>query len=203
MEPTGIHEGEKMINKTMIKRTVGLAATALTAVAGTAVFAASPAYAAGDGKVISKEKLTVRYAPSTHSKAVGSIKPGKVIPLSCKVTGTSVDGNNRWYLLPGSDSPEWVSARYVKNLNTAPAWCGDSQRYVGKTTTSVKVRVAPNTKDASVRTLKKGAGVDIICKAKGQGVNGNNRWYWTTDRRWVTAAYVDNVGRAPGWCVEK
>ena len=27
-----------------------------------------------------------------------------------------------------------------------------------------------------------------------------NRWSFLTDHRWVTARYVGNVGRAPGWC---
>jgi uncharacterized protein YraI len=185
----------------MIKKILGMAATVLMATAGTAVLATTPAYAAGDGKVTSSTNLSVRNAPTTKAKTVGSIKPGKIIPLACKVTGTSVGGNNRWYQLPG-DAPQWVSARYVQNLGTAPAWCGNAERFVGRTSATVRVRVAPNTGDAVVRTLSRGAGVDIICKTTSQSVDGNSRWYWTTDRRWVAARYVSNVGSTPNWCVE-
>jgi uncharacterized protein YraI len=186
----------------MIKKVVGVAAATLTATAGLVALNIAPAHAAGDGKVISTTNLTVRNAPTSKATAVGSIKPGKVIPLSCKVTGTSVDGNNRWYQLPGGDSPEWVSARYIRNIGTAPYWCGNDERFVGRTTASVRVRVGPNTRDASVKTLADGAGVDIICKTTSQSVDGNKRWYWTTGKRWVSARYIDNVGRAPNWCVE-
>jgi hypothetical protein len=187
----------------MIKKFIGASAAALAVAAGSIAWAAAPASAAGgDGKVISKTNLVVRHAPSTHAKSVGSIKPGQVIPLSCKVTGTNVDGNNRWYLLPGSDSPEWVSARYIQNIGSAPGWCGNDERFVGRTTATVTRRVAPNTADASAGSYAKGAGVDIICKASAQNIDGNKIWYWTTNHQWVSARYVSNVGRAPNWCVE-
>lgn len=112
----------------MIKRIAGVAVATLAVSAGTLGLASTPAQAdAGgpEGKVISKIDLTVRSGPSTSAKAVGSVKPGKTIPLGCKVRGTNVDGNNRWYRLPGDDSgQEWVSARYVANVGKAPPWCG-------------------------------------------------------------------------------
>jgi len=185
----------------MIKKMVSLAAATLTASAALVAMTATTADAAGDGKVISRTNLTVRHAPSTHANAVGSIKPGKVIPLNCKVTGSSVGGNNRWYLLPGGDEGEWVSARYIKNLGSAPGWCGNDERFVGKATANVRVRVGPNTQDTAVDTLGKGDGIDIICKTNAKNVDGNTRWYWTKDHRWVSARYVDNVGRSPNWCV--
>jgi|GEM_PF-6855152 hypothetical protein len=187
----------------MIKKLIATSAAALAVGAGSVAATAGTASAAGgDGKVISKTNLVVRHAPSIHAKSVGSIKPGKVIPLSCKATGTTVDGNNRWYLLPGSDTPEWVSARYIKNIGTAPGWCGNKERFVGRTTAALTRRVAPNTADAKAGTYAKGAGVDIICKASAQNIDGNKIWYWTTGHQWVSARYVSNVGRAPNWCVE-
>jgi hypothetical protein len=187
----------------MIKKMIGAGVAALAVAAGSVALTTSPAFAAGgDGKVISKTNLIVRHAPSTHASNVGSIKPGKTIPLSCKVTGTTVDGNSIWYLLPGGDSPEWVSARYVQNIGKAPSWCGNDERFVGKATASLTKRTAPNTADARAGSYGKGAGVDIICKVTAQNVGGNKFWYWTTSHRWVSARYVDNVGRAPNWCVE-
>ncbi|QDP97947.1 hypothetical protein FOE78_20400 [Microlunatus elymi] len=187
----------------MIKKVVGVATATLTAAAGVVALGATSAQAQeSEGKIIAKTGLTVRYAPSTHAKAVDSVKRGEVFPLECKVTGTSVDGNNRWYLLPGDShgGHEWIAARYVQNIGPAPGWCGTAERFVGKAATAVSVRRGPTTADGRVRTLGKGAGVDLICKLPSQNVNGNSLWYWTKDHNWVSARYIDNVGRAPNYC---
>jgi hypothetical protein len=169
-----------------------LAGTALT----TLPAGATDSY---EGRAIASGGLTVRALPTTASKAKGSIAKGHVFPIVCKVKGTSVEGNNLWYALPPTLG-EWVSARYVQNVGSAPRWCGNSERFVGRTTTAVKKRVAPTTAATSAGTLAKGAGLDIICKLDGQNIDGNKRWYYLTDGRWVAARYVTNVGRAPGWC---
>jgi len=115
------------------------------------------------------------------------------------VRGSSVDGNDLWYLLPPTLN-EWVAARYVRNVGAAPGWCGSDERFVGRTTTAVTKRVAPTTAASASGGLARGVRVNIICKLPGQSVGGNNRWYYLTDGRWVAARYVSNVGRAPGWC---
>jgi hypothetical protein len=188
----------------MIKRIVGAGVAALTIAAGSVALTASPAVAAGtDGKVISRTNLRIHNAPSVHAAGVGSYKPGKTIPLTCKTTGTTVDGNNIWYEVPiaGDGPPHWVAARYVQNIGKAPGWCGNDERFVGKATASLTKRAAPNTADARVGSYAKGAGVDIICKATAQSIGGNKFWYWTSSHRWVSARYVDNVGSAPNWCL--
>lgn len=185
----------------MSGRTVRIAGAVLGVVlAGSTLGAASAAAADSyEGKAIAKSGLTVRALPTTASAAKGSIAKGKVFPIVCKVRGTSVDGNNIWYALPPTLG-EWVSARYVENVGPAPRWCGNDERFVGRTTAKLTKRVAPTTAAASVGTLAKGAGVDIICKLDGKNVDGNKKWYYLTDGRWVAARYVANVGRAPGWC---
>ena len=115
------------------------------------------------------------------------------------VRGTSLGGNDVWYALPPTLN-EWVSARYVATVGPAPDWCGTDERFVGRATAKLTKRTGPTTAASSAGSLAKGAGVDIICKLPGQNVNGNTRWYYLTDGRWVSARYVDNVGRAPGWC---
>ena len=185
----------------MSGRTVRIAGAVLGVVlAGSTLGAASAAAADSyEGKAIANGGLTVRALPTTASAAKGSIAKGKVFPIVCKVRGTSVGGNNIWYALPPTLG-EWVSARYVENVGPAPRWCGNDERFVGRTTAKLTKRVAPTTAAASVGTLAKGAGVDIICKLDGKNVDGNKKWYYLTDGRWVAARYVANVGRAPGWC---
>lgn len=187
----------------MIKKIVSVAAAALITGTGLAALQAGTADAAdSEGKIIAKPSLSVRYAPSTHAKNLDSIKYGETVPLECKITGSKVAGNNKWYLLPGDShgGHEWIAARYVKNVGSAPGWCGTSQRFVGKATTAVSKRTGPTTSDSTAGSLVKGGGVDIICKLESQKVSGNKLWYWTKDHKWVSARYIDNVGKAPIYC---
>lgn len=191
----------------MIKSVVITAARALgigaVAVGASVAGFAAPAHAVStDGKVISTSGVTVRTAPSTHAGAKAAIADNKVFPISCKVRGTMVDGNDIWYALPPTTN-EWVSARYVRNVGPVPDWCSDdSVRTVGTTTVVLTTRKGPTTADASKGTLARGAKVSVVCKVSSQSVSGNKLWYHTTDSRWVSARYVSNVGAAPGYCVE-
>ncbi|WP_051746180.1 hypothetical protein [Streptomyces scopuliridis] len=71
------------------------------------------------GKVVSRINLSIREEPTSHSAYLGGLRPGTVIPLSCKVRGENVDGNNLWYLL-GDAHPGYVAARYVENQSPVP-----------------------------------------------------------------------------------
>ena len=174
-----------------------------TTLAGAAV-SASPAHAAGgtgddQGRVTSKTNLTVRYGPTTASKAVGSLEPGQYFTFVCQIRGSSVDGNRVWYLLPPSLN-EWVSARYVAVVGSTPPDCGTDARFTGTTTTALTQRTGPTRAAAAAGTLARGTKVSIVCKLPGQPVAGNALWYSLTNGRWVAARYVSNVGAAPGWC---
>ena len=185
----------------MISHPMRAAAVAVAAAValGLGATATAQAGAEADGVVVATGGLTVRQLPTTASTAKGKLATGTTVSIICKVRGSSVDGNNLWYLLPPTLN-EWVSARYVRNAGAAPGWCGSAERFVGRATTTVTKRVAPTTAAGSIGVLARGASAHIVCKLPGQSVGGNNRWYYLTDGRWVSARYVDNVGRAPGWC---
>jgi uncharacterized protein YraI len=178
-------------------RVAGLALA--TAVTGAMTCAAPAEAAEGEGRVVSATDLTVRYGPTTASRAVGSLRPGQTIPLICKLRGTSVGGNDLWYALPPTLN-EWVAARYVTNVGEAPDWCGTDARFKGRTTTELIKRTGPTRAASSAGNLAQGAAVTIVCKLPGEAVNGNALWYSLTDGRWVSARYVSNVGAVPGWC---
>lgn len=74
------------------------------------------------GKVIARTGLKVRSGPSQHHKWVGSLKPGQVVKIRCKVNGQWIDGNPRWYKLYDGNYM-WASARYIKNIGAAPHFC--------------------------------------------------------------------------------
>ncbi|MGC5346360.1 SH3 domain-containing protein [Streptomyces sp. DT24] len=80
---------------------------------------ADPSAAYAKGKVISKIPLNVHSRPTTSSPVIGTIPPGTIITLVCKVRSERVDGNDIWYKLGGSRTG-WVTARYVENLSPVP-----------------------------------------------------------------------------------
>lgn len=62
------------------------------------------------------------------------------------------------------------------------------------------VRAEPSTDASSVAILANAVSVRITCKAPGETIDGNSRWYKLGSGRWVSARYVDNIGATPGWC---
>ena len=176
----------------------GLAATPLAA-------QASPGpWRGAQGKNVSRSDLVVRALPTTFSAREGSLLPGEVFPIVCKVTGTVVRrgdvANNLWYRLPGSNRA-WVSALYVRNVKKVPAYCGNGTRYTGRVTTATLVqREAPTSRANAHGALSKGARVTVICKLHGQRVHGNDLWYNLPLGLWVSARYVANVGAPPPYC---
>lgn len=182
------------------KASAMFATVATMALTGGLLTGATPAQAdsSTDGKVVAHSGLTVRSLPTTVGYPLAVIPDGKVIPLGCKIHGTSIDGNDRWYRLPGADS-EWVSARYVRNLG-APQWCGDGERFVGETTALVNLRVGPTTAEAVSGAVGVDTRVSLVCKLRGESINGNSWWYETKSGHWISARYVKNVGRSPAYC---
>lgn len=158
--------------------------------------------APADTGTVTVSKLTVRSAPSTHAKAKGSVH-GR-IPISCKVAGTSVQGNRTWYLLPGGSTDEWVSAAYMKVSGSVPE-CGPGKDATGRSLASrLVVRSGPTTADEGFAWYNRGETIKIICKVRSTKVDGNSLWYHTRSVTgafgWVSARYVSNVGAAPAWC---
>lgn len=188
--------------KVSIKAVSAMVATLATTALTGGLVGVTPASAseAPDGRVIAKSGVNVRSLPTTVGYPLSVVKYGKVIPLECKVHGTSIDGNDRWYLLPGSDNGgEWVSARYVDNIGTVP-WCGDGKAYVGQTTALVNLRVGPTRAEALAGAVGTDTRVSLVCKLRGESVNGNSWWYETKNGHWISARYVNNVGKSPAYC---
>jgi hypothetical protein len=186
--------------KHSIKKVSAMLATVATIAVTGGLLGGAPAQAdeSTDGKVIAKGGLTVRSLPTTVGHADGVYPNGKVIPLTCMVHGTSIDGNDRWYRLPAAAS-QWVSARYVQNLGS-PEWCGDGKAYVGQTTALVNLRVGPTRAEAKAGAVGTDTRVSLVCKLKGETVNGNSWWYETKNGHWISGRYVKNIGKSPVYC---
>ncbi|WP_329381594.1 SH3 domain-containing protein [Streptomyces sp. NBC_01716] len=79
-----------------------------------------------------------------------------------------------------------------------------SHAHKGRVTarTGLLLRDKPTRSSRVVGSLPYGSIVHIFCKVRGDNVNGNNRWYLLADGTWAwaSAAYIDNIGKAPRWC---
>lgn len=188
----------------MIISAMRILGVSAAAIAATAAGAALPAHAAStDGKVDSSIGVQVRSAPSTASKPLSALPDNQVFPIECKVRGTMVDGNDLWYSLPSDIGGEYVSARYVTNVGPAPDWCSGGKVATGKATSGLNLRQGPTHSDKIVGSVAAGKTFKINCKVVSDDVNGNKLWYYTTDGRWISARYVDNIGAAPGYCTNR
>ncbi|MDN5765117.1 MAG: hypothetical protein L0H96_03390 [Humibacillus sp.] len=190
----------------MITNHVQAASLTLAAVTlGGGLLTAAPAQAVSSqgyqGQVVASSGLRVHTMPSLSGRVNTTLRNGQTIPLVCVVHGPTVSGNSLWYLLPAAPGEGgWASARYIRNLGAAPRWCGNGQVFAIRTTAALNVRTGPTSADTLVQTLASGAGVDVTCKLDGQNVGGNALWYQTQGGHWLAARYVQNIGRAPGWC---
>ncbi|MGH3503861.1 MAG: hypothetical protein ACRDQA_23640 [Nocardioidaceae bacterium] len=61
---------------------------------------------------------------------------------------------------------------------------------------------SPSTHSPVTSTYHNGAKVKIDCKVDGPNIKGNDTWYLLPGEgpMWVSARYVENNGRAPGYC---
>lgn len=68
--------------------------------------------------------------------------------------------------------------------------------------TGLLLRDRPTRSSRVIGSAAYGSIVHIFCKTPGDNVNGNDRWYLLTDGTWAwgSAAYIENIGKAPRWC---
>lgn len=67
--------------------------------------------------------LNVRSGPNTANATVSTAPQGTFLALVCKVDSQVIGGNPRWYQLSGDSGGQWVAARYVTNIGSAPPSC--------------------------------------------------------------------------------
>src|SRR3954451_9703405 len=169
--------------KTALTLTTALAATlALPLAAATA----APGDPAAQGVVVAKGGLVGHFRPSTHAPANYTFPNGSKVTLDCKVSGTVVGGNPRWYLVVAEGDANWVSARYVRNVGKVPEPCDPRDgTFSGKAKTALKKRVGPTSADATAGTYAKGRKIRVQWYT-----SSGQKWYLTDTSRWVRAKYV-------------
>lgn len=175
------------MNRTPAKTALTLAAAvAATLALPLAPAAAAPVDGTAQGVVVARGGLIGHVRPSTHASANYTFPNGSKVTLDCKVPGTVVDGNPRWYLVVAEGDANWVSARYVHNVGPGPKPCDPSDgTFSAKTTAALKKRVGPTTVDSSSGTYAKGQSFRVQCYT-----DSGQKWYLTETSRWVSAQYV-------------
>jgi hypothetical protein len=169
--------------KTALTLTAAVAATLSLPLAPAS---AAPVDGAAEGVVVAKGGLIGRVRPSTHAPANYTFPQGSKVSLDCKVNGTVVDGNPRWYLVVAEGDANWVSARYVRNVGPAVEPCDPSDgTFAAKSTAVLKKRVGPTTADATAGKYAKGKTFRVQCYT-----DSGQKWYFTDGSRWVSAKYV-------------
>jgi uncharacterized protein YraI len=133
-------------------------------------------------------------APSATSKQVGVLPIGNEVDLRCQEAGSVVKGSAVWDQLTNG---EWVSDYFVDTPNIGdfsypipicitPKYLIDAVHNTG----SVVVRGGPSTGDPSVRTVARGATVEVVCYTSGTLVGTSRTWDYLADLGYVPTYYL-------------
>lgn len=178
------------------------ALVALTVVGPTLV-AAAPAVAGGHpGTVVVGGVLNVRAAPTTASRAVGTLRNRARIGIECATSGQRIAGSVRttaqWDRLTNG---RYVSHAYVRTSSALPACrAGAVSGIVRSGDGPVRLRTGPTTAYPATGTADSGARLGLTCAVTGESVTGTLRttaqWDRLADGRYVSHAYIA-VGALP------
>ncbi|ROP34201.1 sporangiospore maturation cell wall hydrolase GsmA [Couchioplanes caeruleus] len=181
--------------------------------AGVAV-APEAAMAAGVSATVKvSTSLKVRSAPSLAARAVGSLRNGAKVTVSCVVTGQNVRGTVRtttaWDRL---STGGYISHAYVKTTRTLSRCATGTptavrtkakpvtaaKKYVVGTVRSLEGRVnlrsGPSTSSSILGSVASGTEIDLVCAVAGQNVDGSVRtttqWDRTSTGRYISHGYI-------------
>ena len=138
--------------------------------------------------------LNIRSTASTSGSIVGSLSQGSTVTATAVKTGTSVNGNTKWYYVSGKG---WVSGAYLTEVNSGStsgntndntANTGINQKM--KTTATLNIRSTASTNGSIVGSLSQGSTVTVTAVKNGTSVNGNTKWYYVSGKGWVSGAYL-------------
>ncbi|WP_381794142.1 SH3 domain-containing protein [Streptomyces niveus] len=105
---------------------------------------------------------------------------------------------------PGNADPEAAGTSGAVETTGTEASAMTSGQYRGRVTarTGLLLRDRPSRGGRVIGSAEYGSIVHILCKTRGDEVNGNDRWYLLADGNWAwgSAAYIENIGKAPRWC---
>ena len=163
----------------------------------------------------------VRTSPDTNRQPMGQVQAGQTVKLICYQVGEYVKGpystSNYWYKVDGYGSG-WIVDSMLSTGSDLPVtrMCPESQQKSMTTTPNhspiftakvnnnsgveyVNGRIGPTTKHINYELYPANTVLALECWTKGESVSGpdgkpSDRWYYTTDETWVSAAYLSVDG---------
>lgn len=165
----------------------------------------------------------VRPSPDTGGQPIGRVQAGQTAELTCYQYGGEAKGpygsSTLWYKVKGYGSG-WIADSMLStgsdlpvtgmcpedNQDSTPTVPNQSPTSMARVLNDPEVeyvngRIGPTTKYNTLKVYPANSGFALECWTKGESVNGpdgkaSERWYFTSDKTWVSAAYlsIDTAG---------
>lgn len=181
----------------MLARTARiLGATAVAAMGLTAGLGATASANEATGTVDADGGLNSRIAPSPHTQKTYTFKDGAKLALNCMTKGSSVEGDNEWYLVNAEGEAHWVSAHYVDVNGEEPTFCGADPSKSVKLDQDTKSYQGPSTKDKKLRSFSAGGSQEVTCFVYTES-GATKRWVATLEDGWIPASAFTNLEGVP------
>lgn len=143
--------------------------------------------------------LISHLAPSTEAPRDYVFNDGDRVSVDCRTSGTTVKGNDTWYLIAGEGDASWVSGRYL-DVKGQPEDCGLAVTIPVTVTKQTEVNEGPSSDDVPLDTLSKGDGMEAHCyvdaAATGQP---EQHWVLLSESGWVRSSALD-ASKAIPYC---
>jgi DNA-directed RNA polymerase subunit RPC12/RpoP len=164
----------------------------------------------------------VRTAPNTQATIVKVLPAGSTFTAIAEVQGESVDGNSKWYktsegyyIWSGAEKvttptpPEQYKCPYCgmsfasqADLNAHMQVCPEKPKseYPKQVTLgwNANVRTAPNRQATIIKVLPAGSTFTAIAEVEGENVDGNSKWYKTSDGYYIWSGAETERGGSGG-----
>ncbi|OTN75619.1 hypothetical protein A5886_000694 [Enterococcus sp. 8G7_MSG3316] len=144
--------------------------------------------------------LNVRSNAQTSSSVVRGLSANATVNVVAQKTGTSVNGNTKWYKL---SSGGWITSAYVQEVSSSSSNNSSTSNNTSttetaisknvKTTSALNVRSSASTSGSVVGSLSNSTTVKVVAQKSGSTVAGTNTWYKLSTGGWITAAYTTAV----------
>ncbi|SDS99550.1 SH3 domain-containing protein [Microlunatus soli] len=182
-----------------VRRLTALAGATLALAAGLGVAHTATADAANFPKatVHADGGLISHRSPSTESPRGYVFDNGTRLSVDCKIDGSTVKGNDDWYLIAAEGDASWVSGRYL-TVHGEPEYCGLAVTAPVTTTERTGVFEGPTKSDTREDTLPKGVGMEAVCYVDSEATGqSRQRWVLLSESGWVRASALDASKKIP------
>jgi uncharacterized protein with LGFP repeats len=150
-------------------------------------------YISLSGTVVDTDQVNLRAdAPRTSSQLAGKEYRNQTLQFDAWARGEEIEGRTDiWLHIAGSRN--WVSARYIQTNSSISELPVSSANFKGivNSTEGINVRSKPNTNFGKVASYNNQTELSFDGYAKGESINGNDRWYRIAGtQNWVSSYLI-------------